>query len=83
MKINLLNRELLQGPYLALVLSEKEFYRAMRKFGVKKSRCANWLCHGAEATLHTLERDGNLACIVALDAPPWKHGYPDRRSSDA
>ena len=63
-----LSRVLISGPYLALVLSEKEFDKALRDMGIKKGDGPDWIkTPQADATTHWMEhKDGNSACIVAL-----------------
>jgi hypothetical protein len=67
MKPQLLDRTLIQGPHLMLVTSKKEFAQAMREFGVTPSY--PWINSDADATVHTLESNRGLACIVSLNVP--------------
>ena len=72
MKTKWLDRELITGPYIALVLSEKGFHAAMRHCKIPKTERSNWIkSPSADATAHTLiNPSGDLCCIVALRRKP-------------
>lgn len=56
------------GPYLALVLSQKEFDCAMKRLGISPG--AHWIRGGrGDAVAHILRNhEGNLAVVVAIQA---------------
>ena len=68
MKTSWLDRTLMVGPYLALVLSEAEFNSALKDVGIKKADGPDWIkTPQADATTHWMEhKDGSLACIIAI-----------------
>lgn len=68
MKTVWLDREMITGPYVALVLSEKDFLKAMKHCKVSKADAGPWIkTESADATVHFLDApDGGMACIVAL-----------------
>ena len=68
MKTQWLAREMITGPYLALVLSEKAFLKAMKECKISKSEAGVWLkTPTADATAHIFEHTtGDLMCVVAL-----------------
>ena len=63
-----LDRALIVGPHLALVTSEKEFYKALKKCGMNKTDGPLWIkTPQADATVHWMEPDGmGLTCIVCV-----------------
>ena len=63
-----LPRDLIQGPYLALVLSERAFHRAMGHMKVPMDQRGSWVrAPQADATTHVMEHpECGLACVVAL-----------------
>lgn len=63
-----LGRSLVEGPRLALVLSERDYHRAMTSFNVPLSQRPSWINSGhADATAHTLEHPlHGIAVVVAL-----------------
>jgi hypothetical protein len=63
-----LDRSLIVGPHLALVLSEKEFHQAMKDCHIPKPERGAWLKNSyCDATVHHLENpQGSQCCIVAL-----------------
>lgn len=69
MKTQWLEREMITGPFLALVLSEKALLKAMKECKISKSDAGSWMkTENANATVHTFEHeDGDLMCVVALD----------------
>lgn len=71
-----LDRGLIVGPHLALVLSEKDFHKLMDSSGVPVGSRGPWIgSHGSDATTHILENNrGETACIVALNAMPGATG---------
>ena len=68
MKTKWLYRELITGPYIALVLSEKAFYKAMKHCRISKADAGPWInSDSADATAHFLEVPGKgQVCIVAI-----------------
>jgi hypothetical protein len=68
MKVKWLDRALLAGPYLALVLSQKEFDEALGHCDVPKDKFVHWIKNAqSDATAHYLENAvGELVCIVAI-----------------
>lgn len=69
MKTQWLEREMITGPHLALVLSKKAFFKAMKECKIKKSVAGSWMkTDHANATVHIFEHEvDGLMCIVALD----------------
>ncbi len=64
-KINWLERDLITGPYLCLVLSQEEFEQALDLCDCKTY--FPWVSENADASTHTLENpEGKICCIVAL-----------------
>lgn len=63
-----LNRSLVDGHCLALVLSEKDYHRAMSAFKVPLSQRDPWIKNDhADATAHILEHpELGIAVVVAL-----------------
>lgn len=68
MKSLWLERSLIVGPYIALVLNEKQFHKAMNDCHVPSSEHGDWIkTEHSDATVHTLEKpDGGQCSIVAL-----------------
>lgn len=68
MKVRWLNRDLINGPYMTLALSEKAFLKAMKHCKIKKADAGPWIkTPQSDATAHFLEApDGSHVCIVAL-----------------
>lgn len=75
-RTNWLNRDLIVGPYLTLVLSEKECHKAFRLCRLPKDQWAPWIkTDTADATMHRLDNpSGNLVCIVAMRVRPGISG---------
>ena len=63
-----LSRSLIDGPHLALCMSQKEYKKALKALGMKKSMASDFVNEGADATVHTFDKnDGRgIACIVCL-----------------
>ena len=63
-----LPRDLISGPHLALVLSERDFHRAMGHMKVPMGQRGSWVrTPQADATTHMLEHpERGIACVVAL-----------------
>jgi len=72
MKTHWLDRKLIVGPYLTLVLSDAEFQKAMDDCGQPKNGRPAWISNDqSDATAHTLENaTGEMCCIVALRLQP-------------
>lgn len=68
MKLNWLDRTLVEGPYVVLVLSDKQYQAAMRHLKVPKSDRSTWISNPhSDATVHTVENPAHGQCfIVAL-----------------
>lgn len=68
MKVQWLERDLIRGPYIALVQSEKAFYKAMKHCNISKADAGPWIKTGhSDATVHFLDApDGGQTCIVAI-----------------
>lgn len=68
-----LDRDLIVGPYLTLVLSQQECDKAFAHCKLPKGEWGPWIkTDHADATLHWLNRhDGELVCIVAIR---WREG---------
>lgn len=62
-----IERSLIVGPYVTLVLSEQQFHKAMRHCQIRKEDRGDWVSSDANATVHF---PGNPAkeqcCIVAV-----------------
>lgn len=56
------------GPYLALVINEKQFHKAMNHCKIPFAQHGNWISNEhSDATMHTLEKpDGKMCCVVAI-----------------
>lgn len=66
---------LVRGPYLALVLSEKSYHRAMRSMGVPMAQRGPWIENDqSDATTHILKNGSRSACLVAMRLPPGMTG---------
>lgn len=62
-----LDRTLFKGPYLALVLNQKDFEVCKKDMGVTGTGCDVYCREGASATTHYYyNTKGQLACIVGL-----------------
>jgi hypothetical protein len=63
-----LNRDLIVGPYLTLVLSEKEFHKVLRHCQIPREDFVPWLKSGtADACMHWFNNPKKqLVCVVAL-----------------
>lgn len=63
-----LGRSLIDGPYLALVLSDKDYHRAMSDFKVPMEQRDPWIkADHSDATAHVLEHpERGIAIVVAL-----------------
>ena len=63
-----LPRDLISGPYLALVLTERDYHRAMKRMKVPMEQRSPWVRTAqADATSHMLDHpEHGLACVVAL-----------------
>lgn len=67
-RINWLNRDLIVGPYLTLVLSEREFHKALRHCQIPREDWVPWIkTVTADATMHWLNNPKKeMVCIVAV-----------------
>lgn len=65
MKPKWLNRELVVGPHLILVTSEKEFKQVLKQLNFKKP--IRWIGETATATTTTLECKSKRYCLVSLN----------------
>jgi len=67
-----LDRSLITGPRLALVLSEKEFSRVLKSFGLAVTKGPAWIkTEHADATTHWFTpKDGQLTCVIAIRPRP-------------
>ena len=68
MKAEWLDRALIIGPYITLVLNEKQFHKAMSHCQRRLSDHGDWIkSPHSDATVHFLENQSDeLCCIVAL-----------------
>lgn len=59
---------MITGPDVALVLSKKAFYKAMKECKVSKSAAGDWMASPtADATVHIKEtKSQGMVCVVAL-----------------
>lgn len=70
-----LNRDLIVGPYLVLVLCEKDFHQALKHLKVPRADWPQWVSGGADATTHVMtNEDGGMVCVVALGDCSSKEG---------
>lgn len=61
------SRALVVGPYVALVLSDKAYQKALNKMGVPQAQRGPWISNDqSDATSHILENGSDMACVVAL-----------------
>lgn len=67
-KIKWIDRDLIAGPYIALVQSEKQFHKAMSHCQIPKAGHGDWIkTPQANATMHWFENPkGEQCCIVAV-----------------
>lgn len=70
MKSEWLERSLITGPYVILVLNKRQFNQAMKDCNIQKSERGDWIKNQhSDATVHFLENpSGEQCCIVALRA---------------
>lgn len=68
MSLKWLCRDLITGPYMALVLSERDFHKAMSLFNVPLHQRGSWIkSDGSDATAHTMiHPQRGIAVVVAL-----------------
>lgn len=68
MKVSWLDRSLMTGPYLALVLSDEEFQAAMKHCGIAAADRSRWIkTDHSDATAHFLENPKReMCCVVAI-----------------
>lgn len=68
MALKWLSRDLVVGPYLSLVLSEKDYHKAMAAFNVPPNQRDAWIKNAhSDATSHILEHPARgMAVVVAL-----------------
>lgn len=68
MKIDWLPRDLVNGPYLCLVLSEKAFHKAFDHLDQPKEDRPRWVTNDhSNATAHTLTNPkGELCAVICL-----------------
>jgi hypothetical protein len=64
MNVEWLDRALVIGPYLTLVLSEKQFKKVMKHCNIADA--PSWLNYGADATTHHFVQDTKSLSVVAL-----------------
>lgn len=62
-----LERDLIVGPYLALVTNEADFHKAMRHLKVPRDKWAEWLPDDCYGRTHVLTNErGSVACLVCV-----------------
>lgn len=66
MKNKWLDRTLINGPYLVLVVNERQYSDAMDHLKIKKSDRDPWLGKNANATAHVLMSKGKLCAVVSI-----------------
>lgn len=67
MKINWLDRNLLQLPKFCLVFNEKEYLQALKDSKCNPLEAETWLAEGSAACVHSLYNKGSLYnCIVCI-----------------
>lgn len=75
MKVDWLNRDLMVGPYMTLVLSDAEFGAALKHCKLPRDG-TEWIktAH-ADATVHWADHpSGGIVCIVAIRPKPTTTG---------
>ena len=67
-RVNWVDRALMVGPFITLVLNEKQFHRAMKHCQIRKSDRGDWIkTPHSDATVHFLENPAReQCCIVAI-----------------
>ena len=67
-KTNWIDRDLIVGPYIALVQTEKQFHAAMSHCQIPKDQRGAWIkTPTANATMHWFDNPkGEQCCIVAV-----------------
>ena len=67
MKADWLNRNLVTGPYLCLVLSQAEYHQAMEDLDIEPHLWGEWIKPGYNGLVQTLQsKKGDHACIVSI-----------------
>jgi hypothetical protein len=76
MKVEWLDRSIISGPYLCLVLSEAAFHEAFDDLEQDKTGRPDWITTAhANATAHTLlNKAGNLCAVVCLGPSEGRSG---------
>lgn len=66
-----LDRDLIQGPYMTLATTEREFHKAMDHCEVSKHDRPQWVSENADATVHHLTNpQGEMVEIVCIKLRP-------------
>lgn len=64
-------RSLIDGPYVTLVFTPKQFHQALKNSGIPKADRGDWMgSEHANATVTTFTHEGKLICVVALRVEP-------------
>lgn len=68
MGVKFLTRSVMSGPHLALVCSQKEYQRAMKRAGLPKADAGEWLSDDQLGRVTTVKNSslGGLVCVVSL-----------------
>lgn len=70
-----LQRSIINGPNLCLVLNQRDFARALSDCDIPMGDRGDFVTHGAMATTHVVQRrNGQYACVVALQG--WEGEDP-------
>lgn len=67
-----LNRDLMTGPYVVLVLTEKDYHRVLKHCKVPRTQWSEWVPAGSDGKVHVLENGAKRTCIVCIRAPEDK-----------
>ena len=68
LEVTWLERALVTGPYVTLVLNEKQYAAAMNDCKIPKAEHGDWILNDhSNATMHSLDSPtGGICCIVAV-----------------
>jgi len=62
-----LDRSIIVGPFLTLVLNERDCWKAYADCGIDEDQRCDFVQGNAHATTHILQKkDGQIACVVAM-----------------
>lgn len=65
--IKYISRTLIEGPYIGLCQSKKDYKKEMRRLKVSKREQGEWVSTGMNGTLHTFTHPRHgITCIVCI-----------------